>query len=187
LVGLVGWSATGTAQDQQAQNAFSYSLEEGDLFRVRFLGQDQTGDPATQTIPADCLDGDEPDEEPQEFQILIVRAFRNGINLGYQGLFVPQEAVATEAPETTPEETTPGEKTIPEETTPEETTPADEETTPTQEETTPAEEPELPEIRLGEWYRVTISGRCVDLNQLTLETAEQPETTPGPEETTPEE
>lgn len=192
LLGLVGWSAAGTAQDQQAQNAFSYSLQEGDLFRVRFRPRDPAGNPATETIPGEC-----PNRQFEEYQLFIVRAFRNSIDLGYRGLLAPQQAAETETPQTTPEgeETTPAEdETTPEETTTEaalqdetttvnETTPNEETTTP-EAETTPAEEQALPEIQLGEWYRVTSSVACANLNQLTLEPAEQPETTPGPQQTT---
>lgn len=151
---------------QGGTGVFSFSLEEGDLFRVRLRPRDPFGEPATETIPGGCLDG-----QSAEYQIFVVRAFRDDSNLGYRGLFAPQAAIETETG------TTPGEETTLPETTPgEETTPAD---------------GELPEIQRGEWYRVTASESCDGMNRLTVETAEPPETTPGeettPEETTPEE
>lgn len=209
LLGFVGWSATGTAQDRQARNAFSHSLQEGDLFRVRFDLRNSAGDPVTETIPSDCLDG-----PSEEYQLLIVRAFRGSIELGYRDLFAPQQAVETENSETTPETETSPEETTPETATPEETTtegttteaalqdatttenettPVDEETAPAEETTTaetgttPADGQTLPELRRGEWYRVASSVRCANTNQLTLEAAEPPETTPGASETTTEE
>lgn len=192
LLGFVGWSAIGSAQEQQARNAFSRSLQEGDLFGVRFHPRDSAGDPVTETIPGDCLDG-----QSEEYQLFIVRAFRDSIELGYRDLFAPQQAVATENSETTPETETTTEATTTEAalqdatTTVNETTPVDGETTPTGETTpaegttttetgtTPAEGQALPEIRRGEWYRVTSSVRCANRNRLTLATAEPPETTSG--------
>lgn len=216
LVAVTGVSVgdSSAQQTDEAQSAFSYSLQEGDRFRVRFSPRDPSGNPATETIPGTCLD-----EESPEYQIFIVRAFRGGIDLGYRGLFAPEQAVVTETPETTTEEeTTPEEEeTTEEETTPEgetteettteeaafqeettttenetaqETTPEEEITTETTTETAPETTPEagpLPEIRRGEWYEVTAALRCEDLFQLTLESIEEPETTPDAPETTAEE
>ena len=217
LVGVTHLTADSAAA-KNSRSAFSRSLQTDDRIRVRFQPRSPDGDPATEPIPEDCLDG-----EPQDFQILIVRGIRDGIDLGYRGLFVPEDAIATETetptetqttPETTPEtetpsdnatETTPGSETeaaaLQAETTPgneteTETTPGNAtatETTPgteTTTETTPTETTEpaqLPEIRIGEWYRVTSATRCDSMFDLALKTAEAPETTPGGVETTAEE
>ncbi|MFC4448280.1 hypothetical protein [Halorussus aquaticus] len=243
-VGL-GWVASGvSAQDQRARNAYSYSLQQGDRFRVWLRPQDSAGNARTETIPEDCTGG-----QPGEYQIFIVRAHRDGIDLGYEGLFVPSQAVSdqttgtttTEATETTTETTTTADTTtettttadtttettttadtttettgetetttttettteaaLQEETTTanetttsanetatttETTTPANETMTPdettanettvrtdtTAAETTPPGESGLPEIQVGEWYRVTTSIRCDALFQLSLEPAE---------------
>lgn len=273
LLGVGGFAFGGvSAQDEQARNAFSFSLQEGDQFRVQFQPNDPQGNPATQTIPGTCLEnGGAP-----EFRILIVRAYRGNIDLGYRDLFVPEQVIATqttttttpESDTTTPESdtTTPeSDTTTPENatTTPsEETTTLDDETTTTtpenatatpenvtttpknvtttpdrgttteaafqdetttetettnettteiepttttisenatttvgnetttsaEETTTPAEETttteetttetqaELPEIQIGEWYRITSSARCENLYVVTLEPTEPPET-----------
>lgn len=73
------------------------------------------------------------------------------------------------------ETTTPGNETTPaveNETTATETTPAAETTT------TSAETAELPQIRVGEWYRVTDLTACGDLNRLSLEPTEPRTTQP---------
>ncbi|WP_137287329.1 hypothetical protein [Halorussus salinisoli] len=199
VLGLAGFTVGG-ASAQQVQNAFSLSLQEGDQFRVRFRPRDPQGNPATQTIPGECFE----DGEQREVQILIVRALRDEIDLGYRGLFVPQRVLETRTPETTTpaeetptlgDETTPGNETTPADDTTteaalqEETTPGNETTTPADEttpaETTPGARPELPEILVGEWYSVVSSSRCNDFSRLTLERTEPPETTPvGGSETT---
>lgn len=167
---------TTPAGPQRVQDAFGFSLQEGDLFVVRFRPRDPFGEPATETVPAGCLDG-----EAAEFQVLIVRAFRGDRDLGYRGLLVPVRALAqdlletTTAAETTPamDETT-TEAAMQDET----TTPGDRQTT------TPGDA--LPELERGEWYRATSSVQCDGLFRLTLETAERPETTPtGGVTTTP--
>lgn len=206
---------TTTAQSGQGRYAFSYGLQRGDRFVIRFRPSDSAGDPATETVPPDCLDGG----GTQRYQLFVVRANRGSIDLGYRDLFVPPAATGTETPDATPtaeatttrgtasEGTTAAETTAPERTTAvagetteaalQETTPETEttlagETTTTEEETTlaektttpgdertPAGESALPEIQSGEWYRVTSSVRCSNLNRLTLEPAESPETTSG--------
>lgn len=174
-----------TPQSQQGQYAFSYSLQRGDRFVIRFRPTDSAGDPVTETVPSNCFGGG----NAREFQLFVVRAYRGSIDLGYRDLFVPQQAATTESPETSPEAETTTEETTTEAalqdatTTVNETTPVDEETTPAEETTTetgttPAEGQALPEIRRGEWYRVTSSMRCANRNRLTLATAEPPETTP---------
>jgi hypothetical protein len=281
--GLVafGWSAgdvsgaerTGAAADQETTQqateggesayAFSYDLQEGDRFRVQSRLRTSEGDPATEMIPATCLDGG-----AQEFPAFVVRAYRGDLQLGYEGLFVPQQAPeagsggttttteTSEADETTTTETitttettttdtvnetdtptetlepvnetdTPTETLEPanetnaanetttttteaaiqdatttettesetETTTDTETTPdgetdttateteettteTEETTTETTETATPATEttPDgadgLPEIRVGEWYRVASMSKCDSLSRLSLEAAE---------------
>lgn len=226
ITGLIA-SSSSARQDEQTRYVFSHSLQSGDRFRVLFRPEGPEGNPVTETVPPDCVD-----DGPQELQLFIVRAFRGGIELGYRGLYVPEQAVATEgtttaqgttaeettatetttttseetATETTPEGTTTGNETdegalrqettttpangttTGNETTANETTTTGNETvtpangtTETATETTPEDETEtgaLPEIRLGEWYRVTSSVRCDSLTKMTLEAIERQETTP---------
>lgn len=234
----IGWATSGVSardgtapQDGEPRSVFSYGLQTGDRFQVQSRLRTPDGDPATETVPATCLD----DGASPELPVLIVRAYRDDIRLGYEGLFAPEQALATEAAETTeteaaeetettgetettpagePEETTtrPAETTatetvaeaaIRDETTVEETT-AEEttvetatattvtaemtettETTAEANETTPADDAEadagdepasLPEIRVGEWYRVAEMTKCDSLSKMTLAVAEPPET-----------
>ena len=163
-------TTTAEAGVQQVQGAFSFSLQQGDRFRVRFRPRDPAGNPATETVPAGCLDGD----QPQEYQLVIVRAFRDGRNLGFRGLLVPMRALAEDMLGTT---------TAPETTEAADVTALETTTTPEGGQTT-MPGGGLPEIELGEWYRATSSEQCDGLYRLGLETAEQPETTPGGTQTT---
>lgn len=137
----LGWSATAaSAQEtttggeggQQNRYAFSYSLQQGDRFRVLSRLRTPEGDPATETVPASC----DPNGG-QQYPVFVVRAYRQNIRLGYEGVLVPEGAVET-AGETT------GTTETEEETTPpaEETTVTDGETTTTAEETTTTAETE---------------------------------------------
>lgn len=161
-----GWSVGGvsardptTEQRQQTAYAFSYSLQSGDRFRVWSRIRTPEGDPATERIPAECLE-----DGRREFTAFVVRADRNGIQLGYEGVFFPPDAVATGTTETT---TATNETTAANET----TTSSPENGTATTETTTEAA---LPAIRVGEWYRVTSMSKCDGLARLSLESAEPP-------------
>ena len=218
LLGFVSLTATGAStnrragsgQTQRARNAFSFSLQESDRFRVRFRPRDSAGNPATVSIPSNCFDGG----GSREYRMFIVRAYKGQIELGFRGLFVPGEAEGTTtettevtettettetegepttsladtatdgttaSPDETPTDETPTEAAFQDETTTEAETATTGETTT---ETTPDEGPALPEIRVGEWYRVTSSVRCSSLYRLTLESIAGPETTLGEAEQT---
>ncbi|MFC4550970.1 MULTISPECIES: hypothetical protein [Halorussus] len=138
-----------TAQADEGPLFFSYSLREGDLFRVRLAPRDPEGNPATETVPAACLDGG----GPEEFQLYLVRAYRDGNLIGFRGLLARPAVVETETPRTTE----PGE------------TPAGTETT--------AVGGGVNEIRLRRWYTVTAAEPCDGLNRVTLARAQAPETT----------
>ncbi|MFC4448281.1 hypothetical protein [Halorussus aquaticus] len=180
LLGVTGLTANAVSAQETTTQAggegrggtgvFSYSLEEGDLFRVRFRPRDPFGEPATETVPAACLGGD----QSAEYQLFIVRAFRGDSDVGFRGLLAPQAALAEDLLETT---TAAGGGT-------EETTTAaamqDQTTTPAGQETTTAGGGQLPTIQLGEWYRVASSEPCDGLNRLTIEATDPPETTPTP-------
>ena len=125
---------TTPAEGEGGTGVFSFSLEDGDLFRIRFRPRDPFGQPATETVPAGCLGTD----QSEEYQLFIVRVFRGGADLGFRGLLAPQQALAEDLLQTTTaagQETTPGgQTTVPaDETTEEggmtETTPAGETTT----------------------------------------------------------
>jgi hypothetical protein len=193
LLGVTGLTLNGAAAQETTTQAdgdgaggtgvFTFSLEEGDLFRVRFRPRDPFGEPATETVPAGCLDG-----EAAEYQLFIVRTFRGGSDLGFRGLLAPQTALAEDLLETT---TAPdGGMTETETETETAMDGAGETTTEAamQDETTTPANGDLPEIALGEWYRVASAEACDGLNRLTIETAEPPETTaaPGGGETTTE-
>ncbi|WP_135852689.1 hypothetical protein [Halorussus salinus] len=211
LLGVAGLSLNGaSAQETTTQQTttpaegeggtgvFSFSLEDGDLFRVRFRPRDPFGEPATETVPAGCLGT----EQSEEYQLFIVRVFRGGTDLGFRGLLAPQQALAEDLLQTTTaaggETTEAGGMT---ETTEEsgmtETTPAGETTTQAalQDQTTTAAGGEtttaagqqttvapgqLPEIQLGAWYRVASADPCDGLNALTVEASDPPETTATP-------
>ncbi|WP_128475951.1 hypothetical protein [Halorussus pelagicus] len=134
-----------TTQDAESAYAFSYDLQQGDRFRVESRLRTAEDDPATETIPATCLDGGS-----REFAAFVVRAYRSDIQFGYEGLFVPPtvSATATEAA--------------------------------MQDETTTRAGNALPEIRLGEWYRVASMSKCDSLSRLSLEPAASPTTALGP-------
>lgn len=138
----LGWSAnaastqettTGGEGGQQSEYAFSYSLQQGDRFQVLSRLRTPEGDPATETVPASC----DPNGG-QQYPVFIVRAYRQNIRLGYEGVLVPEGAVETAA------ETTGTTATEEEETTPaaEEPTVTDGETTTTAGETTTTAETE---------------------------------------------
>ncbi|WP_158056574.1 hypothetical protein [Halorussus halophilus] len=154
---ISGWTVVGaagqetTTEAQAEGGAFSFSLQDGDLFRVRFRPRDPAGNPATETVPAACLGT----EEDEEYQLVIVRAFRGDRNLGFRGLLIPVERFVPE-PTQTETQTTP--------------------------ETTP--ESERARIALGRWFQVTASEPCDGLNRVTLERTEPPETTAVGTETT---
>lgn len=186
------------AQEQAEMRTYSYSLQEGDVFRVRLRPHDPWGNPATETVPAACLGG----EADEEFQAFIVEAYRDEEFIGYRLLLAPVERLAPDVlePETetadggtetigeteTDLETETTEAALQDETTPEETPTEDEgdedeETTvAADEETTTVSADELPEIDLGQWYRVASSEECDGLYRLQLETTEEPETDEGP-------
>ncbi len=147
LLGMAGLSLNGvsaqetTTQQQQTTTpaegeggtgVFSFSLEDGDLFRVRFRPRDPFGQPATETVPAGCLGTD----QSEEYQLFIVRVYRGGADLGFRSLLAPRQALAEDLLQTTTaagQETTPGGQTT--------TAPADETTEPGgMTETTPAGE-----------------------------------------------
>lgn len=189
LLGVTGLSLNGAAAQETTTQTdgdgeggtgvFSFSLEEGDLFRVRFRPRDPFGEPATETVPAGCLDG-----EAAEYQLFIVRAFRGGSDLGFRGLLAPQMALAEDLLETT---TAPGGGTTEADgMTETETETAMDGTTETateaalQDETMTPADGDLPTIDLGAWYRIASAEPCDGLNRLTIETTEPPETTPTP-------
>lgn len=147
---------------------FSYSLQEGDLFRVRFRPRDPFGEPATETIPGGCLGG-----QPAEYQVFVVRAYRDDRNIGYRGLFAPQAALAEDLLGTT---TAAGGETTTE------AAMQDETTTAAGGQTT-ATGGDLPTIQIGEWYRVASSQPCDGMNRLAIESAQPPETTTGTQTT----
>jgi hypothetical protein len=198
-----GWLASGaTAQDtttetdggQGGTGVFSRSLEEGDLFRVRYRPREPFGAPATETVPAGCLDG-----QAEEYQVFIVRAFRGDSDVGFRGLLAPQRALAEDLLETTTaadegmtETETEMDGGMTETEMADETTTEaamqDDTTTAMGGETTTAMDGEgVPEIGLGDWFQVTASEPCDGMNRLTITATEAPETTPAaPEETTTE-
>ncbi|WP_276301615.1 hypothetical protein [Halorussus lipolyticus] len=189
LLGLAGLTMNGVSAQETTTQAegdaptfFSYSLQADDLFRVRFRPRDPFGEPATETVPAACLDGD----QPQEYQLFIVRAFRGGADLGFRGLLAPQSALAEDLLETTTaggggmtETTTEGAMQDQTTTAMGETTTEVGETTTEMAETTQATG-DVTEIQLGDWYRVSSAEACDGLNRLSIETSEPPETTPTP-------
>lgn len=200
LLGATGMTLNGAAaqeQNQAEQRTYSYSLQEGDVFRVRLRPHDPWGNPATETVPAACLGG----EEDEEFQMFIVESYRDEEFIGYRSLLAPVERLAPEVLEPTQEtETTDGvtetetetettEAALQDETTEDETPTDDEDeaddedeetTVAADEETTTVAADELPEIQLGQWYRVASSEECDGLYRLLLETTEEPETDEGP-------
>lgn len=106
LLGVAGFTTNGasaqettTAQADGDGALFSYSIQADDQFRVRFRPQTPSGEPATETVSESCLGGDQPEER----QLLIVRAFRGELDLGFRGLLAPQTALAEDLPETTTE------------------------------------------------------------------------------------
>lgn len=202
LLGATGMTLTGAAaQEQVRMRTYSYSLQEGDVFRIRFRayegqrtpGQTEgnpAGNPATETVPAACLDG----EADEEFQLFIVEAYRDEEFIGYRSLLTPSERLAPDVLETTQgtetteaetetvlgTETGTTEAALQDETTEEETPTEDAETTAVDGETTTVSADDLPEIGFGQWYRVASSEECDGLYRLRLETTEEPETTGGP-------
>ncbi|UPV74474.1 hypothetical protein M0R89_00030 [Halorussus limi] len=197
LLGVAGLSLNGAsaqetttqgttqAQGEGGTGVFSFSLEDGDLFRVRFRPRDPFGQPATESVPAACLGG-----QSEEYQLFIVRTFRADADVGFRGLLAPQQALAEDLLQTTTEaagmtETTPaGETTTEAAMQDQTTTAAGQETTAAGQATTTAAGGQLPEIQLGAWYRVATAEPCDGLNRLTIEAADPPETTPVPGETT---
>jgi hypothetical protein len=202
LLGMAGLSLNGasaqetTTERQQTTQAegeggtgvFSFSLEDGDLFRVRFRPRDPFGQPATETVPPGCLGTD----RSEEYQLFIVRVFRGGADLGFRGLLAPQQALAEDLLQTTTAaggetteaggmtETTPaGETTTQAALQDQTTTAAGGETTAAGQQTT-VEPGQLPEIQLGAWYRVASAEPCDGLNALTVEASDPPETTATP-------
>lgn len=145
-----------TTEDGENAYAFSYDLQEGDRFRVESRIRTPEDDPATETIPSNCLDGG-----PREFPAFVVRAYRGDVQLGYEGLFVPQGAIETGTTGTTTTETTTTTTTA------ETTTTADE----TNETTTPTETAE-------QVNETTAANRTTTA---TTEAAMQDETTTEPE------
>lgn len=203
LLGATGMTLSGAAaqeQEQAEQRTYSYSLQEGNVFRVRLRPHDPWGNPATETVPAACLGG----EEDEEFQTFIVESYRDEEFIGYRLLLAPVERLAPEVVEPTREtETTDGvtettddvtetettEAALQDETTEDETPTDDEDeaddegeetTVAADEQTTTVATDELPEIDLGQWYRVASSEECDGLYRLLLETTEEPETDEGP-------
>ncbi|WP_134670572.1 hypothetical protein [Halorussus marinus] len=179
----------------ESSYAFSYGLQTGDRFQVQSPLRTPEGDPATESVPASCRDAG----DPSELRVLIVRAYRGDIDLGYEGLLVPPEAIAATGETTTTPETTAVNDTAETTTTPEtavgETTAGpetateaalqDATTTEKTSETTTAGDTEsatdteptpLPEIRLGEWYRVDSVTKCDSVSKMTVAVAEPPET-----------
>ncbi|UPW00509.1 hypothetical protein M0R88_00035 [Halorussus gelatinilyticus] len=183
LLGVAGLSLNGvsaqetTTQAQGGTGVFSFSLRDGDRFRVRFRPRDPFGDPATETVPAACLGGD----QSQEYQLFVVQAFRNDENIGFRGLLAPQQALAEDLLETTtaPGQTTEadGETTTAAAMQDQTTTAAGQATTTAARQQTTVPPGQLPEIRLGAWYRVSSSESCDGLNRLTIEAVESPQTT----------
>ncbi|WP_435174619.1 hypothetical protein [Halorussus sp. AFM4] len=186
LLGVTGLALDGaSAQETTTAQAggrgalFSYSLREGDRFRIRYRPREPFGGPATETVPAACLGGD----QDAEYQLFMVRAFRNDEDIGFRGLLAPERVLAEDLLETTTAaagggtETAAG--TATEAAMQEETTTAMQEGTPTEAEgeTTTAAAGGVPELQLGEWYRVTSSEACDGLNRLAIEPAEPPQTT----------
>ncbi|WP_276301616.1 hypothetical protein [Halorussus lipolyticus] len=166
-----GWSVGGvsaqdqtTEQRQQTAYAFSYSLQSGDRFRVWSRIRTPEGDPATERIPAECLE-----DGPREFGAFVVRADRNGIQLGYEGVFFPPDTVETGTTETT---TATNETTT---SSPGNGTATIEKAATTETATGGA----LPAIRVGGWYRVTAMSKCNGLARLSLEPAEPPTDSDG--------
>ena len=163
---------------------YSYSLQEGDVFRVRLRPHDPAGNPAIETVPAACLGG----EADEEFQLFIVESYREEEFIGYRSLLAPVERLApdvletTQATETTEVETETTEAALQDETTTEETATEGEveETTAADGETTTVSADELPRIGFGQWYRIASSEECDGLYRLLLETIEEPEVTGGP-------
>ncbi|WP_276279011.1 hypothetical protein [Halorussus caseinilyticus] len=175
---------TTQAEGEGGTGVFSFSLEEGDLFRVRFRPRDPFGEPATETVPAACLGGD----RSEEYQLFVVRTFRADADIGFRGLLAPQMALAEDLLETTTAagggatETTAmaGETTTEAAMQDQTTTEEGETTTEVVEETTTMAGGRLPEIQLGEWYRVASAETCDGLNRLTIEVTDPPETTATP-------
>lgn len=199
LLGVTGLTMNGasaqettTAQADGEGMFFSYSIQADDRFRVRFRPRTPSGEPATETVPADCLDGD----QSEEYQLFIVRTFRGELDLGFRGLLAPQMALAedlrgttTVAEDGTTETTTEVEGNETTEAAMQDETTTEAETTTEVGETTTAMEGQAPELQLGNWYRATSAEACDGLNRLTIEAIQPPETTPvagGGEETTTE-
>ena len=180
---------TTPAEGEGGTGVFSFSLEDGDLFRIRFRPRDPFGQPATETVPAGCLGTD----QSEEYQLFIVRVFRGGADLGFRGLLAPQQALAEDllqtttaaGGETTEEggmtETTPAGETTTQAALQDQTTTApSEETTAAAGQQTTVAPGQLPEIQLGAWYRVASAEPCDGLNALTIEASDPPETTATP-------
>ena len=203
LLGATGMTPTGAAaQEQVRMRTYSYSLQEGDVFRIRFRAYEQrrapgqtegqpAGNPATETVPAACLGG----EADEEFELFIVEAYREGEFIGYRSLLTPTERLAPDVLETTQgtqttevetetalgTETETTEAALQDETTEETATEdEDEETTAADGETTTVSADEFPPIEFGQWYRIASSEECDGLYRLLLETTEEPEVTGGP-------
>lgn len=178
LLGAAGTALTGAAAQEQEQaelRTYSYSLQEGDVFRVRYRPHDPAGNPATETVPAACLGG----EADEQFQAFIVESYRDEEFIGYRTLLAPVERLAPDVLETTEEGTTGLETETTEAALQDETTEA-ETTVAADEEATTVTADELPEVAFGQWYRVASSEECDGLYRLRLETTEEPETDEGP-------
>lgn len=191
IIGITGLALDGasaqettTPTDGRAAALFSYSLREGDTFRIRYRPREPFGGPATETVPAACLGGD----RDAEYQLFMVRAFRSDEDIGFRGLLTPQRALAEDLLETT---TAAGGMT---ETTAEmdggtttgaamqeETTTGMQAGTTTEMDggTTTGMGGGVPELQIGEWYRVASSESCDGMNRLVIETVEPPQTTVG--------